>query len=361
MLDVVTIGTATRDVFLESPFFRVVRDPAHLEKLGFPTGEAQCFALGGKLDVNGFTAAAGGGAANTAVTFARQGFRTATIVKVGQDADGRAVQAHLKQAGIRLANLGDPFKQTAYSVILLSPGGERTILNYRGASEDLTLRDVPLSKLKCRWAYIVPGRIAWPVMHRVITGLKRRGTKIAMNPSRRYLELGTKKLRPLLNLLDVVILNREEAALLTGCRYEDEHAIFRRFDDWVPGLAVMTEGSRGVLVSDGRYIYRAGVFREKRVADRTGAGDAFGSGFVSGLIRREGQGSRLRQATDGQARVKGQGYSPEVIQYAIRLGAANATSVVEKVGAETGILTRKEFETARRWRDLRVRQVVLRP
>jgi len=51
MFDVIAIGTATRDVFLISPLFKVLRDPKHLEKIGFKTGEAQCFALGAKVEV----------------------------------------------------------------------------------------------------------------------------------------------------------------------------------------------------------------------------------------------------------------------------------------------------------------------
>ena len=50
--DVITIGTATMDVFLTSRFFKVLKDRKHLEKIGFFVGEAQCFALGSKMEID---------------------------------------------------------------------------------------------------------------------------------------------------------------------------------------------------------------------------------------------------------------------------------------------------------------------
>src|SRR3989344_4010604 len=97
MFDVITIGTVTRDVFLTSPLFKVLRDQAHLEKIGFKTGEAECFALGSKIEVKKPVMTIGGGAANAAVTFSRQGFRTAAVLKIGDDESGDAIIKHLKK------------------------------------------------------------------------------------------------------------------------------------------------------------------------------------------------------------------------------------------------------------------------
>ncbi|MBI4094389.1 MAG: carbohydrate kinase family protein [Candidatus Liptonbacteria bacterium] len=347
MFDVVTIGSATRDVFVRSPLFRVVRDPKHLEKLGFPTGEAECFALGAKIEIEKPVFAVGGGAANAAVTFARQGFRTAALVKVGKDYVGaQAILALKKEKVMPLAIRDRHGLGTSWSAILLSPGGERTILNYRGASEKISKSEIRNPKLKAKWAYIAPGHISFEVIRAVVERLKKSGTRVAMNPSKHYLAMGERKLAPLLRTLDVILVNREEGAYLTGYRYAEEKKIFRKFDKLVPGIAVMTDGPRGVLVSDGKRIYRAGIFREKKMADRTGAGDAFGSGFVAGLM---GQ----LPATSYQLPARG------AIEYAIRLGSANATSVVEAIGAQEGILRKREFEQAARFRTLGISKKLL--
>lgn len=337
MFDVLTIGTATHDVFIKSDAFKVVHDPAHLEKLGFPTGDAECFALGGKIEITKPEVTVGGGAANAAVTFARQGMKAAALMKLGSDEAGETTIKTLKKERVAILPLFSADKGTAYSVILLSSGGERTILNYRGASEEMQKGEIPFKKLKAKWAYIVPGRIPFSVISLIVAHLKSQGAKIAMNPSRHYIELGAKQLKPILSRLDVVIMNREEAAYLTGIKYEDEKKIFRKLDELVDGIAVMTDGPKGAMVSDGECVFSAGIYKNQKVVDRTGAGDAFGSGFVAGLARMAKPGARFSEAA---------------IEYAIRLASANATSVVESIGAQNGILKRVDFENNRRWKKL---------
>lgn len=95
-------------------------------------------------------------------------------------------------------------------------------------------------------------------------------------------------------------------------------------------VVIMTKGPKGVIASDGKYIYSAGIFKEKRFIDRTGAGDAFGSGFVAGLIR------------------------TKKIEEAIRLGSANGTAVVEELGAKNGLLTKNRYEKEARWKKFRI-------
>lgn len=323
MFDVITIGTATRDIFLRSSLFKTLHDPKHLEKLGFKTGEAECFALGSKLEVEKPVFTVGGGAANAAVTFARQGLKTAALIKIGDDALGKEIVRGLKEEKITPLPMVDKKEGTSYSTILLTPQGERTILVYRGASEDLEKKEVPFRKLKAKWAYIAPGGINFLLMQEIVMHLKRQGTQIAMNPSKNYLKLGAERLKGLLKWLDVVIMNREEASLLTGMRYENERGIFKKFDGLIDGIAVMTDGPNGSKVSDGSYLYSAGIFREKKLVDRTGAGDAFGSGFVAGFIERND------------------------IHYALRLATANAASKVEQIGAQTGLLHKKDLNQSR--------------
>ena len=329
MFDIITIGTATRDVFLTSPLFKVLRDPEHLRKIGFSTGEAQCFAVGGKVEVDEPIFTTGGGATNAAVTFSRQGFNVAALIKIGQDETAANILKELKKEKIIPLAVREKNKTTAFSTILLSPSGERTVLVYRGASEDLKTKEIPFEKLQSRWAYVSPGRIPFETIQKLFNYFSENKTLIAFNPSKYYLEMGLEKLRPLLEKTKVAIFNREEAAYLTGINYQKEKEIFKKLDKAIDGIAIMTEGSKGVMVSDGKNIYSSGIFKGKLI-DRTGAGDAFGSGFVAGIIEKN------------------------EIEYAIRLGSANATSVVEKIGAQKGILIKSDFENNKRWEDLRI-------
>lgn len=339
MFDVITVGTATRDVFLISPLFKVFRDPDHLKKMGFAAGEAQCFALGAKVGVDETIFTSGGGATNAAVTFSRQGMKTAALITLGKDEAGESIKQELLKEKVEPLIVYDNKKGTAYSTILLAVGGERTILVYRGASENLKAADVK-NLPPAKWAYITPGKIDFKVIETLVNELYKRGTLIAVNPSKAYIELGLKKLQPLLNKIKVFILNREEAAYLTGAPYDSEKEIFQKLDDAILGIIVMTDGPNGVLVSDGSKIYQTGIFKEKELIDRTGAGDAFGSGFVAGLIQK-------KEVCDKGLCL------PYNIEYAIRLASANATAEVEQIGAKNGILTKNEFNDPR-WKNFKI-------
>src|SRR3989338_1492569 len=120
LYDIITIGTATRDIFLSSPLFKVVRDPKHLQKLGFPTGEAQCFALGSKIEVADLTIANGGGALNSAITFSRQNLKVAAVIKLGNDQVGEEIIKELKKEKIASFAVKDSQKGSALSTILLA-------------------------------------------------------------------------------------------------------------------------------------------------------------------------------------------------------------------------------------------------
>src|SRR3989344_3805606 len=144
MHDVITVGTATYDVFLKSSFFKVVRDPHFNKSTGFPTGEAECFSLGAKLEIDKPHFTVGGGAVNAAATFARQKFDTAAFIRIGEDKAGEEISSSLKKEGVKILDIKDKEAGTGYSTILLAPSGERTVLVYRGASSLFKAKEVNL-------------------------------------------------------------------------------------------------------------------------------------------------------------------------------------------------------------------------
>ncbi len=332
MYDIVTIGSATRDVFLRSKHFQVIKSPK------FFTGKAQCFTLGTKIPIEDIDFTTGGSGTNVAVTFARQGFKGASIVRLGDDLGGGAVINELKKEKIDTKFIQiDKRNHTAYSVILIVPSGERTILVFRGAGKKLSNKEINWSKVKANWIYLASlgGNLnfvkkAVEIKKSPLARGKGKKTKLAWNPGGADLRLGLEKLRPYLKFIDVFSCNQEEAAKLLNISYKKERQIFKKFDEVIEGIAMMTKGPRGVSVSDGKYLYKAGVFKEQKITDRTGAGDAFGAGFVAGFI----QTNRIEDA--------------------IRLGTANATSVVEHIGAKQGILTRNQFFKESRWKKFQI-------
>lgn len=325
MYNIITFGSATRDVFIKSKDFKTFKDKR------FITGQGLCFNLGSKIYLDDIFFATGGGGTNTAATFIKQGLKTAYIGKAGKDPGARVIREELEKMGVKCFISEDKERRTNYSIILSASNKGRTILVYHGASHFFGKEDIPFSNLKAKWFYIasLSGESSKTLLP-IVNFAKKNNIKLAFNPGKIHIKMGINKLKSVLSKLDVLILNQEEASLLAGLPYQKEREIFKKLDKFVPGIVVMTKGPKGVVVSDGKQIFQAGTFKEKRHIDRTGAGDAFGSGFVSGFIR------------TGK------------IEEGIRQGSANGTSMVEHFGAKNGILSKSQFLKDKRWKNFKI-------
>lgn len=327
--DIITIGSAIRDVYLESSGLEVIKNKK------FKTGRGVCVPEGAKIGVENIFFTTGGSAVNAAVTFAQQGFSVAILSKVGEDFGGEMIEERLNDVGISdELFITDEDHKTAYSLIIHSPSGERSIFVYRGATSFLTLKEAKLDFLKnTKWIYVTHlGDESAKLFEPLLKRAKELGVKIALNPGSTQLKMG-KKLIPLLNLVDILFLNKEEASYLTSVDFEKEDKIFKKLDDWVEGIVVMTKGPLGVIVSDGKTLWQAGIVKEPKFMDRTGAGDAFGSGFTSIIMR----GGSVKQA--------------------MQLGSTNAASVLGEWGANLGLLTKEDL--LNKFGELRIKEIKL--
>ena len=335
MLDVITIGSTTRDAFYKVNF-PVIKWPKT------PSRKAYALSLGEKLEVQDIYFTIGGNAANASVTFARQGFKTAAVGKIGCDFAGEGVLQKLKQEKVKTdLMVCTPDRATAYSVLLLQ-GGERTILGYHGASDTFRLPDLKLNRMKSRWWYLSLAGESDRMLFPLLRFARKNNIAVAFIPSGHHLSHRRRNILRSLKDFSFLVMNDEEAALVTGIPWSREKAVFKKLDKLVPGILAVTGGRGGVTVSDGKYIYKAGIFKEKKLVDRTGAGDAFGSGFTAGLMRRGITSKNIHEA------------KPADIVYAIRLATANATSVVEHIGATEGTLTKSGFDDSR-WKNLKIK------
>lgn len=267
--------------------------------------------VGAKLDLDSIVYSTGGGATNAAVTFARQGLRSAFMGKIAHDPAGMAVLSDLQNEKVdtHLVAYSKDFN-TGYSAILLSPNGERTILTYRGASTHYRVNNFNLKEIKADWIYISSLAGCMDVLEAVIGVAKKKEIKIAINPGKGELKQKS-KLRQLLKEVDILSLNKEELQMLVEGESNEE--IIRNASGITP-IVVMTDGPRGLTATDRKTIIKAGMYEDVPVKDRTGAGDAFCSGFVASVAK----GVSLKEA--------------------VIFGSANSTSVVRYIGAKEGIL-----------------------
>lgn len=302
---ILSIGAAVQDVFLShSDEFKPVTDRSAHEVF-------MKLELGAKADVNNITFSTGGGATNAAVTFARQGLRAEFMGAIGHDPAGQAVLDDLDRESVDTTHISysDRYK-TGYSVLLLAPNGERTILTYRGASTHYDAKHFNLKDVEADWLYVSSMAGSMEVLDKIFAQAKAKGMKIMFNPGKGELHQ-TVKLKALLEDVDVLSVNKEEMATIVEGNSLDELALHALH--YVP-VAIVSDGPNGVVASDGKTLVRAGMYEDVKVIDRTGAGDAFGSGFLSQWA----QGRSLKDA--------------------IIFASANSTSVVTQIGAKAGIL-----------------------
>src|SRR3989339_358065 len=120
VFDIVTFGSA----FVDTEFNKKTGS------FSYPAGE--------KILVEDLKSDIGGGATNVAVAFARFGFNTGCICKVGEDNDGKEIIDLLKKEKVKF--LGSISKErTGHSIILDSKGEDRTILTYKGPGKNISL------------------------------------------------------------------------------------------------------------------------------------------------------------------------------------------------------------------------------
>ncbi len=314
--DVVTFGSAFVDVYLTSPDFKMVRTSSS------PTGIALCEVYGGKIAIEEQVITTGGGATNAAVGFERLGLQTAAVCCVGKDDWGLFVRKKLKSEGVSLLYVQQSDLPTSYSTMLVAKDGGRSALVYRKASSDLSWHKVDWGKLNPDWFYVSSLGGDFNLLTKIIREAQAKGIKVALNPGSKEIQ-AVDKLKKFLPSVDVLLLNRQEAARLTKHEFKNKEAVIGDAMKLKVGVVAITEGRKGATVIKGGKVIKLPAFKTK-IVEETGAGDAFGAGLVAGLIK---------------------GYA---LDKALKLGLANGASVVTEFGPKKGLLF--ETDVARRLR-----------
>ncbi len=307
MYDVITIGSATRDIFVRSKALELIPTDS-------PDVVEGCFRMGAKIEIDELVFETGGGATNAAVTFGRLGYRTAVVTAIGSDHNGRSVIEALEADGVATGLVQkDPKSQTAFSIILLAGSGERTVLVYRGASENISPRRIPWPKLRAKWFYVSSLGGDLGLMERILGQAAKAGARVAWNPGGKELKQGLAALEPLIRRTDIFNLNVEEAMTLLNADARDIAGLVGRLRGLPRRAAIVTDGLNGAYAAEKTRAWHSEVIDVPRV-NVTGAGDAFGSGLVAGLMRRDD------------------------LPYALAVGTWNATGIVQQMGAKRGII-----------------------
>lgn len=316
--DVISIGDTTLDVFME---------------LDESDAKIQCDANGedckillswaDKIPVKKITKVpAVGNAANVAVGCARLGLRSALYTILGRDQSGKDAFLQLKKEGVYKDYIvWDKNRGTNYSAVI-NLKGERTILVYHEP------RDYQLPKLaSADWVYLTATGKPDESLHRqVIEYVKKTGAKLGFNPGDRQMKSGLEAMKPVLQNCTVFFINKEEARRLlsqnpsaplrAGAEVKE---LLQLLHNEGPKIIVMTDGSKGSYCFDGKDFYFQEVLKVPLV-EMTGTGDSYATGFICALqLGRD-------------------------IAEAMKWGTTNAASKLQKIGAQEGLLYRKQME-----------------
>jgi ribokinase len=310
MYDVITLGSATVDVFVKTKQPQILKHKGH---------DDVCYAIGQKVLVEDLHVDTGGGGTNTAVAFSRLGLKTGWVGKVGTDLHAKTVLDEMKREHVDF--LGAQGKgMTGYSVILTGLEQDRTILTFKGINDQLSPSEVPWKRLNAKWFYLsAMMNKSFETLKRAALFAKKNNIKYAFNPSLYLASMGTKALKPIIQDCDLLVLNREEAQALLGT--QDKCTEMLPELQKYAKIAVITDGPKVAHAFNGIKHYALQPPNLK-VVETTGAGDAFAAGMLAGLLIKQD------------------------ISDAMQLAMAESGSVIQHIGAKHKLLTRNE---AARW------------
>ena len=310
MARIVSLGSALQDIYLID----------HDDLAATSIGDAAIFGkvlVGSKVDIDRISYEVGGGGINSAISFARHGHEAVFLGNVSHDPAGAAIVRTLDREGVDSSYVNFLERRTTgTSVILLdSKSGERTILTCRGASEQFgNFDEKDLDLIQPDWLYVTTLRGDYETLERFFIYAKKMDVKIMFNPGVRELA-DVKRLAKSLKYVDILNVNKSEAAqIVPGVMLTE---LLYHLNNYVQTV-IITDGAMGGIAGNGAEVYRFGIYEDAKIKDATGAGDAFGSGFLAAVAA----GKSFRSA--------------------LIFGSANSTAVVSKLGANKGILTGRE-------------------
>ncbi|MFH1175640.1 MAG: carbohydrate kinase family protein [bacterium] len=322
---IIVIGSVLRDIILVVNSGKIaVKSEINCEKiLGFE--------LGAKNNIVKFLNTTGGSGANVSVGLKKMGLDPIPNVEVGDDLIGQAVKEDLgkyKISGKLIRK--DNKKQTGFSFIVVDEATREHILfSSKEASEDIGIDVKKILSLRPDWIYLGSlGKNPEDEFEKIKL-IKKKNSKIqiAINPGISQIENKNKQLLGILKICDLLIMNRDEAiSMVLKSEKEFEgipdrglnqiRFLFEKSKKWGPKIVAITDGEDGAYLkqlSSKKLFYGEGA-RVSNIADTTGAGDAFSSGVLAGIIHKKS------------------------LEDCLRIGIANGAGVVQILGAHEGLL-----------------------
>lgn len=321
--NIITVGGGVRDYLAFTTHDKIISDPND------PTQKKLlAFEFGAKIVISNLTSCLGGGACNVAVGSSRLGLKVAVLANLSSDDDGQWAAKILKTEKVDVSLLKFyKEKPIGFSFVVIDKTrGDHTLFSYRGANDNLKIA-IP-QNIKTNWLYLssLSGK-SWPSqINQIIKICQKRKIKLAFNPGGLQIEAGCKKLKNILKITQILLVNKSEAIKLVlssqlklVTKNLDSKNLLKILYSLGPKIVAITEGKVGAHAYDGKNIFSLPARPHIKTVDTTGAGDAFSSGFVASLIYQKS------------------------LDIALKNGIKNGESVITKVGAQGNLLYKKDL------------------
>ncbi len=311
---VLAIGDIFTDAFIRvsDEVGRVDEQPDGTKRFSIPWGSREPYE---GVDI----VKAVGPAPNAAVSNARLGVRAGLMAFLGDDNTGSEAIAQLNQETVLTDTMSVQAGLKSNYYYVLRMGAERTLLLH---NEPYEYRWAQPSE-RPDWIYLTElSPESWDMHQDLLHYLEENpAVNLAFQPGAFHFKWGVEKLAAFYKRTHLIVLNREEAMKITGLPYDSIRDLAFALHDLGPQKVVITDGPNGSYASyDFKLVTIPNYPDPAPPVDRTGAGDAFASTIVAALAL------------------------GETMDTALTWAPINSASVVQKLGAQAGLLHRDEIE-----------------
>lgn len=308
------VGDIFTDAFimLSEDSARIDTDPDGTKRLSLPYGSKPSY---DHVDI----VKSVGPSPNAAISCARLGLKVSLLAWLGDDVPGKESLEHLRSEGVDTKQMITQEGMKSSYWYVLRYQADRTMLV---KSEKYTYEwNAPAEEPE--WIYLsYIGEDSWPLHEKLVAYLEEHPkVKLVFQPGTYHFKWGVEKLKSIYGHSHLVVMNREEAMDVTGKPYDNLHDLANGLHELGPQKVVITDGPNGSYASyDGKLVTIPNYPDPAPPFDRTGAGDAFASTIVAALA---------------------QGESMET---ALTWAPINSMNVVQKLGAQEGLLHKHEIQ-----------------
>ena len=261
-----------------------------------------------------------GNSANAAVAAVRLGLSTGLMATIGDDEDGeRIIKAFEKESIDTTYVTHAPGKRTNHHFVLWY-GSERTILvkpepyEYSFSQDTSIPKAIYLSSLGDTDASYYQNIAQFAKTHPEIF--------LTFQPGTFQMKMGVELLKPIYIRSNLLVVNKEEAQRILATDTHEMKDLLSGLHNLGPARVIITDNRNGACAFDGSETLFVPMYPDEREpVERTGAGDAFASSVTAAIAL------------------------GVPFEEALLWGPINSMSVVQKIGAQEGLLSRTEMDT----------------